>query len=319
MLPRSADKSNALQAVRGPVLPTITHFNRDLSLDLAALRANLSYLVEHGIRTGSGTFLVAAAGGDFPMLSVAERRAILDASMQAVGGKAPVVFGAQSNDLREVKELARIGEDLGAYAVQISPPFYYTPSDDDVLRWFRSVNSVLRRTGIMVYNTHWHGYHFPFRVLDQVVDLDRVISVKWSTPTGGREYMEGVARYSGKIAVVDNALMWQTTFLLGGSSFVSHLSNIWPEFGVGVHRQLTEGRYKEATDSIVTHKWPWSRFRKTIAGQTAGEAPPVRAGLELCGRPGGPSRPPCRDLNEAERANLRTVLRKIGVPNVVAA
>jgi dihydrodipicolinate synthase/N-acetylneuraminate lyase len=318
LLPRSAEKSNALQVVRGPLLPVITHFNRDLSLDLAALRVNISYLVEHGIQTGNGALLVAGAGGDFPMLSIAERRAVLETAMQAARGKSPVIFGGQSNDLREVKELARIAEDLGAYALQISPPFYYTPSDDDVLRWFRSVNSALRHTGIMAYNTHWHGYHFQFPVLDQVMDLDRVVSLKWSTPNGAREYTEGVARYSRKVAVVDNALMWQSTFLLGGTGFVTHLSNVWPEFGVGVYQDLAKGRYREATEAIVAHKWPWSRFRSVMARQTGGEAPPVRAALEICGRPGGRSRPPCRDLNEAERAELRSVLRRIGVPGVAA-
>jgi len=43
----------------------------------------------------------------------------------------------------------------------------------------------------------------------------------------------------------------------------------------------------------------------------------VKAALELCGRPGGPSRLPSRALTVAERTELRELLLRIGVPSVV--
>jgi len=42
----------------------------------------------------------------------------------------------------------------------------------------------------------------------------------------------------------------------------------------------------------------------------------VKAALELCGRPGGPSRLPIRAVNDAERRELRAALARMGVPGV---
>jgi 4-hydroxy-tetrahydrodipicolinate synthase len=248
------------------------------------------------------------------MLSIEERCAVARAAVETVEGRAPIVIGAQSTDQRAVLEMAQLAEDLGAYAIQVSPPYYYQPSDEDVLRWFRTVNTSLKKTGIMVYNTYWHGYNFPLEVLDKVIELDRVVSVKWATPYGGLDYMQGVARYAPKVAVVDNALMWPVTYSLGGTGFVTHLGTVWPECVLEIHGMLKSGKYQEATEAMQARKWPWADFRGKMSKRTGAEAPPVKCALELRGRPGGPVRPPSRDLNPQEREELRTLLTRLGVP-----
>ncbi len=315
-LPAVAPKSDAHKILCGPMIPVVTHYNRDLSLDLVGLKENLQYLVEHGIRNGSGCFLVGGAGGDFPMLSVSERTTLARTAAEVSGGRVPIVLCAQATDERVTQEIARVAEDIGAYAIQLSPPYYYHPSDEDVLRLFQKVNAQLKKCGIMVYNTHWEGYNLPFEILDQLVNLDRVVSLKWSTPEGGSDFMRGVARYGEKIDVIDNAGMWPLTAMLGGSGFITHLATVWPEHDLQIYALTQAGEYRKAMDSMRAVNWPWEHFRGIIAGRTSGEAPVVKCALELCGRRGGPSRPPSRGLTSEERADLRRVLVEIGVPVV---
>ena len=104
--------------------------------------------------------------------------------------------------------------------------------------------------------------------------------------------------------------------MLGGTGFITHLATIWPECDLGIWRQLEAGDYRGAQDQIAATVWPWHDFRGKMARRTSGEAPPVRAALELVGRPGGPSRLPSRALNEEERNELKLLLQTIGVPNV---
>ncbi|NIV20108.1 MAG: dihydrodipicolinate synthase family protein, partial [Gammaproteobacteria bacterium] len=61
------------QILRGPMIPVITHLKADLTVDEAAIREEVRYLVDHGVVTGQGVLLAVGAGGDFNMLSVAER------------------------------------------------------------------------------------------------------------------------------------------------------------------------------------------------------------------------------------------------------
>jgi len=315
-LPSIADKSSSRQILCGPMIPLVTNYNRDLSLDLGAYNENLRYLMDHGIRTGQGAFLVAGAGGDFPMLTVQERTALAQAAAEVTNGKVPLVLSAQATDIRVSQELGRVAEDLGVYAAQMSPPYYFHPSDDDVIRFYHAASAGLKKSGLMVYNTFWEGYSMSFEVLDQLVDLDRVLSLKWASPNGNLDYLMGVARYGDRIAIIDNTDSWPITAMAGGAGFISHLASIMPEHCVELLKLTQAGKYKEALDSMRAVDWDWEEFRGVIAGKTAGEAPTVKAALELCGRPGGTSRPPSRSLTEEERSALRKVLVKIGAPVV---
>ena len=66
----------------------------------------------------------------------------------------------------------------------------------------------------------------------------------------------------------------------------------------------------------ASHNFVWETFRGKIAARTSGESPPVKAALEITGRSGGPSRPHSRDLTQDERAELRSLLRSVGMPHV---
>ncbi|NIP25005.1 MAG: hypothetical protein GWN55_09885, partial [Phycisphaerae bacterium] len=69
------DIQTVKQTLRGPMIPVITYLNDDLSVDVAGIKAEVRYLVEHGIITGQGVLLAVGAGGDFSMLSLEERKA----------------------------------------------------------------------------------------------------------------------------------------------------------------------------------------------------------------------------------------------------
>ncbi|NIV20110.1 MAG: hypothetical protein GWN54_05640, partial [Gammaproteobacteria bacterium] len=71
--------------------------------------------------------------------------------------------------------------------------------------------------------------------------------------------------------------------------------------------------YPAAQQKIMAANWPWQAFRGEMAARTSGESPPVKAGLELLGRHGGPCRLPSRALTADERTKLSEVLAAIGV------
>ena len=313
-LPSIADKKTAREILCGPMVPVISHYKDDLSLDLPALESSIEYLIEHGVRTGKGALLIGGAGADFPMLTLEERKQVARTSVKAAAGRVPIVLGAQATDERVIMGLAELAEELGIYALQMGPPYYFGPSDEDVIRLFSKVNASLKRSGIMVYNTWWTGYNMPLKVVDQLTDLDRVVSLKWSVPDGAVSYMQGVARYAEKVAVIDNNNTWPLTSLLGGTGFITHLTSVWPEHDLELFALTSAGEYKKTMDLMRAVDWPFIGFREKMAGRTSGEGSVVRATLEICGRVGGPSRPPARDLTADEREELRSILTEIGAP-----
>jgi 4-hydroxy-tetrahydrodipicolinate synthase len=310
------DIGQVKKTLRGPMIPVITNFNADLSIDVAAIRENVDYLIEHGIVTGQGVLLAVGAGGDFNMLTPDERKLVARTIVEATAGRAPVIVGSQDTNVNVMLDMARYAEAIGAFCIQVSTPYYYRPSDDDALRVFRAVHDATSTIGIMAYNTFWHDYDFPFPVLDQLCELERVIALKWARPDNGGPYQRGLARYADRLAVVDNGGVAVMNHMLGGVGYITHLATIWPEGELAIWRELETGAYRAAQDRIMAAAWPWQDFRAKMARRTSGEAPPVRAGLDLVGRPGGPSRLPSRSLDAGERDELRALLQQIGVPDV---
>ncbi len=304
------------QTLRGPMIPVITNLNDDLSIDHGAITANVRYVVERGITNGHGVLLAAGAGGDFPMLTVAERKAVSETIAKAADGRAPVVVGAQDTNVTTMIEMAQCAEQIGAYAIQMAPGFYYESSAEDCLRVFQAVHDATSRVGIIIYNTHWEGYNLSLDQVSRLAELPRCVALKWSSSEGSGTILRGVARFADQLAVIDNSGMQVMNRLLGGTGYITHLATIWPEHDLEVWRLLEAADYEAAQQKITTINWPWSNFRGKMWKRTGAESPVVKAALELCGRPGGPSRLPNRSLNAEEREELRRLFAHFGVPDL---
>ena len=308
--------SEVKQTLRGPMIPVITNYHDDLSVNYDAIRENVRYVVDRGVVRGSGVLLAAGAGGDFPMLTLDERKQVAKTIVEAADGKTPVVVGAQDTNVRVTIEMARWAEEIGAHSVQFGPAYYYQSSADDCLRLFEAVHEATSSVAIMIYNTYWENHNMSLDEVDRLAELPRCVALKWATDQGPGEYMRGVARFSDRLAVVDNMGLHVMNHLLGGTGYITHLCTVWPEHDLEVWRLLEAGDYVAAQKKIATANWPWSDFRGKMWSRTGAESPVVNAALELCGRPGGPSRLPTRSLTDQERTELRELLVRIGVPGL---
>ena len=171
--------------LRGAVVAAATPFNEDYSLDLPGLEANIEAMVERGIRTGDGVLLVAAAAGEFPVLSIDERRQVMRASVRAAAGRVPVMASVQHTDVREMVTLLRIAADEGIAGVQLGPTYYYAATEDDL---FRLIDAADRATTIpiMAYATWWDGgVTMTPAILRRLAEFEHVDAVKWSAPDTG--------------------------------------------------------------------------------------------------------------------------------------
>ena len=305
--------AEAKQAFRGPMIPVITNFNDDLSVDHGAIRENVRYVIDRGVVKGQGVLLAAGAGGDFPMLSVDERKDVAKTIVDAANGETPVLVGAQDTNAAVTIEMARWAEEIGAEGIQFSPGYYYESSDDDCLRLFQAVHDATSSIAIMIYNTYWEGYDMSLDQLGRLAELQRCVALKWSSPHSGT-YLSGLDRFANRFAIVDNQGLQVMNHMMGGTGYITHLCTVWPEHDLEVWKLLEAGDYVAAQKKLSTVNWPWGQFRGKMWKRTGAESPVVNAALRICGRPGGPNRLPTRALNSEEHDELREVLRSIGVP-----
>lgn len=132
---------------RGTYTVMITPFGDDGEINVPALRQ----FVEWQIREGIHGLIPLGSTGEFLSLSDAEKELVSATVIEQAARRVPVLVGTGAEDTREVVRLSRRAEAQGADGVMIIPPFYSTPSDDEIVHHYRTVSDAIG-IPIMVYN-----------------------------------------------------------------------------------------------------------------------------------------------------------------------
>jgi dihydrodipicolinate synthase/N-acetylneuraminate lyase len=286
-------RDQAIERWQGVLAPLVTPFGDNGEVDLDALQTNVVWLLNRGAKIGNTVLLAAGSGGDFPMMNLAERKQVIASIAEVTAGRVPIIAGVQSLDIRETIALCQHCEDLDIDGVQISGPFYYDGRPDDVIAWFEEA-ARHTRIGFVVYNNWYTGYDMPLSLVEELVDLPNVIGVKWASPSV-EVFQEGIRRFVGRVAVINNTFTTVLGHLLGARCFVSHWPNFCPEFPWRIWDLLQACRYQEAQQELDRVMVPYQALVARITRATAGEAVCVRPLMATVGLYGGRSRLPSRD------------------------
>lgn len=303
------------RVIRGPVAPVLTVFREgDLGVDLDAIQENVDRQIRQGMTAGNGVLLAAGAGGDFPLLSFDERKAVIEAVAEAAGDRAIVLGCAQSTHTAEAIALAQWSQRVGCYGIQLSPTWYYPPDEAQVYAHFRAVAQSVDLC-VMVYHTPWLDSHISLDLFGRLwADLANVRAIKWAAESEA-ETIGGYIALSDRYAMINNGAGHVQAALLGATGFVTHLANVWPAHEVAFWQALAAGMWAQATADFVRVHWPWRALRVWAYEQIArGESLLIKPAAEMTGFAGGPSRPPMVTLDAAQRAHVRQVLVEIGAP-----
>jgi dihydrodipicolinate synthase/N-acetylneuraminate lyase len=308
--PRDRDSAKARLSGCFIPLPTLYH-GADLDVDLKAMRRHVRFLLDGGIRQGNGVLLVSGAAGDFTALTVEERLRITEAVLEESAGKIGVILGAQSVNQREVLAMARGAAKLGAAAIQVSPPFYQTYTDDDIFAFYKAVAEAAD-VGIIVYYTFWQS-KLSMKTLGRLLDLPGVVGLKWAAPSA-YEYNKGLRLFARRTCIIDNQLQFVQSHMMGACGIDTHPVNYWPEWGVELWKLLEAGKYLEAEQSINKVVMPFYDLLIEISEFTGSEGNLDKLCLELVGVASSGVRPPVRDFRDKFRAKARKMLQDCGVP-----
>ncbi|HHI01598.1 MAG TPA: dihydrodipicolinate synthase family protein, partial [Thermococcus litoralis] len=132
--------------MRGVIVPLVTPFNEDYSIDLQALEEHINYLQKAGVH---GIFINATTG-EFTSLSFEEKKFLAEKGRELVTSTFYLVGTASTNTF-EVIKLTKHAQDIGADYVVIAPPYYCLLSDEAL---FNHYSLVAEKTDIpiILYN-----------------------------------------------------------------------------------------------------------------------------------------------------------------------
>jgi 4-hydroxy-tetrahydrodipicolinate synthase len=281
----------------------VTPFRDDYSLDLVGAQALTRALLD----SGSDGLVVAGTTGESPTLTHDEKRELFRAVVEAAQGQGSVICNTGTYNTEESVELTRLAEESGADAVLTVTPYYNRPPQRGLMAHF---TKIARSTELPVIL-----YNIPSRTscviegdtLLRLAEVRNIVGVKDATgdfATISRivaEAPSGFEVYSG-----DDAQTFAIC-CLGGVGVVAVASH------------LAGDRMKQMIDLIDGGDVPAARkihhdlvplFK--AMGVTTNPIP-VKAALEIAGRPAGPPRLPLVPATPEERLRIEEAMRAVGV------
>src|SRR5687767_2601567 len=278
------------------VLPAlITPFTGDgEAIDSQALAA----LVDRLVGAGVGGLVPGGSTGEFTTLTNAERRELVEVTVEAAAERVPVVPGTSALSTRETVELSLHAERAGAAAVMIVPPFYDALSWRELLAHYTAVADAID-IPIMYYNlpsasgvklTAAQLRELPVTCLKDTggdaVAATELIQTDGPTLLNGWDTLTFAALAAGVRAVV-----WGTASIL-------------PEQCVELHRLLIDDIDLPAARELWARLWPLCQF---LEGQSYPAA--VKTACRLVGDTTGTVRAPLLPLHDETTSELAALLQ----------
>src|SRR5438874_13351901 len=202
----------------------ITPFQRDFSLDEAALRK----LVQRQIRGGVDFLVPCGTTGESPTLTRREYLRVIEITMQESAEKIPVLAGAGGYNTHEVIELAREIESLGADGILSVTPYYNKPTQEGLYQHYRAIAGSLR-IPIVVYSVQGRtGVNVEPSTLARLAQIENIVGVKEASGNIGQmanviqEVPPSFTVLSGDDAITIPLMA------LGGRGIISVVSNEIP-------------------------------------------------------------------------------------------
>ncbi len=114
----------------------ITPFTRDGSVDEAAVKRLARRQIDGGVHFLSP----CGTTGEAPTLTHHDRLRVVELVVEEANGKVPVLAGAGGYDTREVIELARDMERVGADGLLSVTPYYNKPTQEGLYQHFKAIS-----------------------------------------------------------------------------------------------------------------------------------------------------------------------------------
>lgn len=162
--------------LKGIIPPLVTPFRDDETIDEAALRENVRFMLKkgvHGICLGGST-------GEGHTLSTEELARSIEIACEEVQGRIPVVAGIIANSTRKSIEMAKAVAKYDVAALQVTPVHYvFKPSEDATYAHFKRMTEEVDLP-VIIYNVVPWNYLQPALLVRLMEGLPGVLGVKQS-------------------------------------------------------------------------------------------------------------------------------------------
>jgi 4-hydroxy-tetrahydrodipicolinate synthase len=227
---------------RGSYTVTVTPFTGDGStVDVEAWKGFLDWQLEVGVPG----LIVLGTTGEFLTVSDDERALLVGTAVDHVAGRVPVLVGTMNASTTRAVRQSREAEELGADGLMILPPYYYTPTEDEIFGYYRAICEAVSLPIMLYNNPVTSNVDMSAKLVARLTRaFENIRYIKEASMDVGRVY--DVVEATGGVMNVFAGERIVESFLLGAVGYVNPYGNYIPRASHRIWDYLVEGRIEDA-------------------------------------------------------------------------
>jgi 4-hydroxy-tetrahydrodipicolinate synthase len=285
------------------VTAMVTPFRDDHAVDLDGAQELASWLVDNG----SDAVVVAGSTGESPTLTYKEKSQLFATVGEAIRGRGKLICGTGTYSTAETLELTQAAEDAGADGLLVVTPYYNKPPQRGLVAHFEHIADATELPMILYNIPGRTAVRIEHDTLLQLAQRPNIVAVKDSTGD-----FQAVSRVIAEAP----------------EGFEVYSGDDWATFGyvclgavgiVSVASHLVGPQIRQMVDLINTGDVPAARKIHEALSPLynalfiTSNPIPVKAALDMLGRPAGPPRLPLVPATAEETQRIRTALEEAGL------
>lgn len=266
----------------GSYTVTVTPFTEGgKAIDYAAWTRFLDWQLASGVPG----IIILGTTGEFLTLTDDERGSFIEATVKHIAGRIPVLVGSMNAYTPNAVRYSRQAQDLGADGLMIIPPYYYTPTDDEIFNYYKAICEGCDLP-IMLYNN-------PFTSnVDMSAKLVGRLTRAFEQIRYIKEASQRIERIHAIIKETDGVMnVWAgqqvlESYKMGAKGYVNPYGNYIPRASVKFVEYAEQGRWDDVWaiqsmiqkfDAIITAGHPlyghqcYSKALAAAAGYPVGD------------------------------------------------
>jgi len=290
---------------RGTYTVLITPLTADGSaVDVPALKRLVNWQIERGIHG----LIPLGSTGEFLSLTPDERIQVIETVVQESAGRVPVLIGTGAEWTRDAVTLAREAERMGASGVMVIPPFYSSPTEDELFEHYRRIGEAISLPVMLYNNPATANVDLTPQVVARLSRIDNVRYIKESTLEVTR--VRDIIELCGERMTVFAGILGYESFWLGAQGWVAVCSNLLPHESARLFELAVDHCDRDGALDLYKKILPivrWVGGHRYVAAS--------KAALNIMGLGVGEPRAPRLPLPRNEVDALRADLEALGLPN----
>jgi len=211
-------------------------------LDIESTLAHLDAMLDAGIH---GLVMLGTVGENCS-LNMAEKIELLDATVQHVAGRVPVLTGVAEYTTDQCCAFAREAQAAGVDGLMVLPAMVYKSDERETLAHFRTI-AAATDLPIMIYNNPVsYGVDILPATFKKLADVDNIVAIKESSEDPRRitDLRNEVGDRFTLLCGVDDLFL--ESYVLGAEGWISGLVNAFPAENALIWDLCEAGQLEEA-------------------------------------------------------------------------